>query len=194
MNAADQIRKQKKLLRQQILAKQKATDPAGWQKTDRKITDYLLSLPEYASAGTVFSFVGTGPEINTRPFLEQVLLDGKTLCVPLCIGKGVMEARRIYDPASLIQGFYGLWEPDPKYAPQISPEQIDLAVIPCVTCSHTGERLGHGGGYYDRYFARSPEIFSVMICREEVICENIPRQPHDLIFPVVVTEAGVFRT
>ena len=75
-----------------------------------------------------------------------------------------------------------------------SPEQIDLAVIPCVTCSHTGERLGHGGGYYDRYFARSPEIFSVMICREEMICENIPRQPHDLIFPVVVTEAGVFRT
>lgn len=52
-------------------------------------------MPEYQAAGTIFCFVGTPHEIDTRPILENALAAGKRLCVPLCTGPGMMELRQI---------------------------------------------------------------------------------------------------
>ena len=183
----------KKQLRKQIQERIRRLDPAYTAKADAQIVGHLLSLPEYRRAKTVFCFVGTDHEINTLPFLRQVLDDGKTLCVPLCVGKRTMEARQITSLCQLRTGSYGIAEPDPDTCPVVDPHSIDLAVIPCVTCSHTGDRLGHGGGYYDVFFSLCPDIPSAMICREAVICGSIPREAHDLAFPLVITEEGVYR-
>ena len=183
----------KKQLRKQIQEKIRRLDAAYTAEADARIVRNLLSLPEYRAAGTVFCFVGTDHEINTVPFLRQALDDGKTLCVPLCVGKRTMEARQITSLSQLKTGFYGISEPDPDTSPKVDPRSIGFAVIPCVTCSRSGDRLGHGGGYYDVFFSLCPDIPSAMICREAVMCEDIPREAHDLAFPVVVTEAGVYR-
>lgn len=182
----------KRRLREQTRQKIRALDQKYKEDADRQITGHLLSLPEYLSAGTVFCFVGSDHEIETRPFLTQVLRDGKTLCVPLCTAPGEMQARQISSLGQLRPGRYGLPEPDPETAPLIRPENIGLAVIPCLTCSHDGLRLGHGGGYYDTFFSRHTGIKTVLICRERIVTEEIPHEPHDLIFRPVVTEAGIF--
>ena len=185
------VKEQKKSLRKKMMETIKALDPEYKVRADKAILSNLLSLETYASARTVFCFVGSEHEIDTAPFLRRVLADGKTLSVPLCVGKGIMQARRIISLEELNKGFYGILEP-PSDAPLTQPEQIDLAVIPCVSCSHDGARLGHGGGYYDIFFSKHLSIPTVMICREKVICEDIPEEPHDLTFPVVVTENGIF--
>ena len=87
----------------------------------------------------------------------------------------------------------GLYEPDPA-SREIAPARIGLAVIPCVSCSHDGRRLGHGGGYYDRYFSENRQIPGVIICREALMTQNIPTEDHDLRFPMVISEAGIFCT
>ena len=202
------IKSVKKELRARILERNAALDPSYTTEADRRIRELLLSLPEYRKAGTVFCFVGTDHEIDTVPFLDRVLRDGKTLCVPLCRGRRRMEARRITSLAQLQKGSYGIPEPDPDTTPIVQPVQIDLSVIPCVTCSHAGVRLGHGGGYYDTCFrellpgsagirasgntGKDAGMTAVMICRERLITENIPQEAHDLVFPFVVTEAGIF--
>jgi 5-formyltetrahydrofolate cyclo-ligase len=190
--AAGEIRIAKRRLREQTLQRIHALDRKYKEDADRAITGHLLSLPEYLSAHAVFCFVGSDHEIDTRPFLAQVLRDGKALCVPLCTAPGEMQARQISSLGQLRPGRYGLPEPDPETAPLIRPEQIGLAVIPCLTCSHSGLRLGHGGGYYDTFFSRHTGIRTVLICRERVITEAIPHEPHDLMFTPVVTEAGTF--
>lgn len=111
------------------------------EAADRAIARHLLALPEYRSAGAVFCFVSAGREIDTRPILEQTLADGKMLCVPLCVADGIMELRAIRNLEELFPGAYGILEP-PADSPALSPDQIDLAVIPCVTCSREGRRLG----------------------------------------------------
>ena len=187
------IKEQKKALRTETLRKIALLDPADAKEADKTIIRYVLSLPEYRKAASVFCFVGTAHEINTLPLLSRILSDGKQLAVPLCLPDRQMQARQIFSVDELKPGAYGILEPG-EDAPCLLAEQIDLAVIPCLTCSHSGKRLGHGGGYYDRFFQKANgKLPAVMICRELLVCEDIPQQPHDLTFPLVVTDAGIFR-
>jgi 5-formyltetrahydrofolate cyclo-ligase len=147
-------------------------------------------MPEYQDAGTVFCFVGTAHEIDTRPILEDALAAGKRLCVPLCVGKGTMETRQLTSLGQLTSGAYGILEP-PADAPAVKLDEIDLAVLPCLTCNHQGQRLGQGGGYYDRFLAHY-RGGTVLLCREKLIREEIPVEPHDYPIPWVLTERGLY--
>ena len=178
-----QLRKTMRRLASQLSPRYRAA-------ADEAIARHLLSLPEYRSAGAVFCFVSAGREIDTRPILERTLADGRTLCVPLCVADGVMELRAVRDLKELSHGAYGILGP-PADSPALSPDQIDLAVIPCVTCSREGRRLGRGGGYYDRFLAHYRGA-AVLLCRERLLRQEIPFDLHDYPIPWVITEAGLF--
>ncbi len=160
------------------------------RKADRSIAGHLLAMPEYRTAETVFCFVGTAHEIDTRPILEDILASGKALCVPLCADRGIMEPRRVTSLEQLSPGFHGILEP-PSGSPPVSPDNVDLAVLPCLTCNHLGQRLGRGGGYYDRFLAHY-RGGTVLLCRELLIREEIPVEPHDYPVPWVLTEKGLY--
>lgn len=181
----------KKELRKKMLFKALSLKENYKNDADARITQLLLGLPEYKKANTVFCFVGVEHEINTRPFLEQVLLDGKRLAVPLCVGKGIMEARRIFSLDEFKKGYYGLYEPD-KSSELIPMDDVEFAVIPCITADHKGNRLGHGGGFYDTLFSRHNNIPAAIICRE-LMCREVPTESFDHRFSITVTENGVFR-
>ena len=63
--------------------------------SDSAILHRVLNTQEYRRAHTVFAFVGRADEIDTRPLLEQILADGKWLCVPLCTSPDVMERLKV---------------------------------------------------------------------------------------------------
>ena len=151
----------------------------------------MTGLPEFEQAGTLFCFVGTSGEIDTAPILEEALRLGKRVGVPRCIARGVMEVGEIRSLQDLEPGKYGILEPG-VHAPVIQPEEISLAIVPCMSCSHDGRRLGYGGGYYDRYLDRTRAAKAV-ICRERVMRHDIPVEPHDQIMDMVISEDGVRR-
>lgn len=160
-------------------------------QADRVICQTVTGLDEYHEARTVFIFVGTKEEINTRPIITDALKQGKRVAVPKCISKGVMEACLIDSLDNLEAGSYGIQEPG-NDAVRVQPEEIDLAVIPCCTCSHTGKRLGYGGGYYDRYLGRVAGMKAV-ICRERIMRDDIPVEEHDQAVDMVISEGGTWR-
>ena len=82
------LRSRMRELEAQLSAKYKAA-------SSQAICTHLTAMPEYQAADTVFCFVGTAREIDTRPILEDALAAGKRLCVPLCVAKGIMELREI---------------------------------------------------------------------------------------------------
>lgn len=181
---------EKKILRTSIRAEIPVLAEKYTLAADEKITAQLSEMPEYLSAETVFCFVGTEREINTRPFLETVLAAEKKLCVPLCIGRGIMVLKQITDLGQLVLGSYGIMEP-PDDAPTVSPDDVDFSVIPCLSCDRAGHRLGQGGGFYDRFFTayRGP---AVLVCRQRLMREEIPVEPHDAIIHWVLTEKGLY--
>lgn len=181
---------EKRRLRRTVRALEARLSPRYQAESARAIAAHLLAMPEYQAAGTVFCFVGWDREIDTRPILEDALAAGKTLCVPLCTAPGVMEARRITALDQLAPGAYGIPEP-PAVAPAVGVDDVDFAVLPCATCDHAGHRLGRGGGYYDRFLAHY-RGGAVLLCREKLIREEIPVEPHDYPVPWVLTERGLY--
>ena len=181
---------EKQQLRRTMRALESGLSARYKEESSRAIAGHLLAMPEYQEAGTVFCFVGTDREIDTRPILEDILAAGKRLCVPLCTGKGIMELRQVTDLRQLVPGAYGILEP-PADSPLVSVDEVDFAVLPCLTCNHLGQRMGQGGGYYDRFLSHY-RGGTVLLCREKLVREEIPLEPHDYPVPWVLTERGLY--
>lgn len=179
---------EKKLLRRAVLKKVETLSDAYCVAADAGILRQVMEMPEYQTARTVFCYVGTAREINTRPILERILADSKQLAVPLCVGKGIMKACALRDLRLLQPGMMDIPEP-PADCAEIPPEMLDLVLVPCVSCTARGERLGYGGGFYDRYLVRT-EAFRAILVRQELMEERVPVEAHDLLMDAVITEVG----
>ena len=67
-------------------------------------------------------------------------------------------------------------------------------LVPCAGFDADGNRLGRGGGYYDRYLSRCPQAAAILTAFEAQRLEHVPREEHDLAFSLTVTEKGLFRS
>ena len=183
-------KEEKQLLRKTIRAAERELPQSYKDRSSAEICAHLAAMPEYLAADTVFAFVGTVREIDTTAFLEDVLARGKRLCVPLCVGDGLMDLHHITSLEQLNTGAYGIREPS-EDTPIVPVDEVDFAVIPCLSCSHGGKRLGQGGGFYDRFLAKYRSA-AVLVCRERLTREELPVEPHDLPIPWVMTEKGLY--
>ncbi|WP_367924059.1 5-formyltetrahydrofolate cyclo-ligase [uncultured Ruthenibacterium sp.] len=182
------LAEQKRAIRAQMRIQVNSLSSTYTALASEKICQLLWEMPAYQNAKTVFCFVGTSREIDTRLFLERVLLDQKRLCVPLCTGKGVMEARAIASLQTLCPGAMGILEP-PKNALCVPPQEIDVCVVPCLAATRQGQRLGYGGGYYDRFLPHlRANAACILVCREKMLMSSLPVESHDICFANVVTE------
>ena len=73
----------------------------------------------------------------------------------------------------------------------VDTDEVDLAVLPCLCCNHLGHRLGQGGGYYDRFLSHY-RGGTVLLCREKLLRQDIPLEPHDYPVPWVLTETCLY--
>ena len=181
---------EKKQLRRTMQALEAQLSEKYKRNSAHAIAMHLLAMPEYLAAETVFCFVGISREIDTTAILTHALSSGKRLCVPRCIDHGIMVLCQITALEQLSPGSYGLLEP-PADAPIVSIDDVDFAVLPCTTCNHAGQRLGKGGGYYDRFLSLY-RGGTVLLCREKLIREEIPVEPHDYPVPWVLTERCLY--
>lgn len=197
-SSAEQKKEMRKVWKEKI-----ANLPDAYcRQADEEIFRRAVSLPEFAQAETIFCYVGTSGEINTRPILERILAEGKHLGVPRCISKGVMNVYEITSLDELEEGHYGILEPK-EGCRCMEPEEIDLAFVPCITCSRDGQRLGYGGGYYDRYLEKvrgrdgvtvpDKMFVKISLCREVLLEEMIPTEEHDQRMDRVISEKAVYR-
>ncbi len=179
-------REEKHRLRALLKERLSALSPEEWRRISASVCGRLAEDPFYRTAGAVFCFVGTEGEVDTRPFLRQVLSDRKTLAVPLCAPGGRLTARIITDLSCLRPGFFGLPEP-PETAPVLSREETDLAVVPCLGADREGYRLGRGGGYYDRYLSGFSG-HSLLLCPRCALLPHVPREPFDRRAEKLITD------
>lgn len=179
---------QKKDLRKMLKEKRKHLDASYCREADRKIRLILQSAKVYQEAELIFCYVSMEGEPETRQFIQEALDQGKRIAVPRCREKGRMDACEIRSLDDLESGAFGIWEPKAE-CPLAEPEKLQVCVVPCLSCSGDGIRLGYGGGYYDRFLPMT-EAVRIILCREQMLCQEIPVQPHDCKMDILITETG----
>ena len=185
-----ELAEQKQALRAAVRARSRTLDDAYQQTASAAICRHLTAQSAYQNAAVVLAFVGTKLEIDTEALLRSVWADGKTLCVPRCKDDYLMDLCAIRSYDDLEPGAYGILEPKAD-CPLVPAQDVDFAVIPCVTFDRGGNRLGQGGGYYDRFL---PQLTcpTFLVCRQKLVVEHVPTQAHDCRCDYLVTENGVF--
>lgn len=180
---------EKAALRAQMKAVAAAIPPQENAAMSARIVQKLLARPEYMAAKTVFCFVGTAQEIDTTAFLARALADGKILCVPFCETSSVLHAKQIASLKELTLGKYGIPTAD-ESAPTAPPQEIDFAVIPCLAADASGNRLGYGNGFYDRYLAQLRDhCTTALVVRAPFLQKHVPAEPHDIAAQLVITDS-----
>jgi 5-formyltetrahydrofolate cyclo-ligase len=125
-------------------------------------------------------------EVDVRLLLEPARSDGKLVYLPKVLPEDYMEFYSYTENTSLISGAYNILEPDSKDV--LVPDSDTLIIMPGAVFSKDRERIGYGGGYYDRYLAAHPECKTVAVAYDFQILEQIPYEEHDICPDLVVSE------
>lgn len=186
---------EKNKLRKQAIAARNAQP--NRDLLSREILSRLEAMLQYQQARSVAFYVDCRGEVQTRPAIERAISAGKMVAVPWCIDRREMELFRLASLSELTPGRFAIDEPsaevrsDPKR--QIPPVEIDLVVVPGVAFDRSGNRLGHGNGYYDRLLAQTrPNVPRVGLAFECQLVDELPAEPHDVRMHAVITEVAVY--
>lgn len=179
-----EISEQKKMLRKEILARRAALTEPERERGKFLITERILGHQWYYLSDTVLGFVSYGSEICTTEILENALRDGKRVYVPRVEGQE-MCFYRIRSLTELQEGYKGIREPEGTTERYVfEPEDADrcLLLMPGSVFDPYGNRLGYGGGFYDRFLAdkEALRLRSIGIGFRCQQVENVPVEETDV--------------
>ena len=182
MDEKQRIRKEIALIKQSLSEQQVA-------ELSQTITEHLLRTNEFQSALCVAIYLAIKGEVQTTGIIEAALKQNKRIVLPV-INDGKMEFRLFTGAESLSIGAFGIAEP--RDSALIQPSQIDLFIVPGIAFDRTGNRMGRGKGYYDKYLA---EICKPIIglCFGFQLFDSIPAESHDVKMRMIVSENGECR-
>jgi 5-formyltetrahydrofolate cyclo-ligase len=174
------VQQDKAVLRARLLAARGALSSDERREAGRLIRDALLSLPQLQMAGTVAAYYSVGAEPDTRGLVYALWKRGTYVLLPLLLPDGDLDWASYEGPDSLVPGPRGLAEPgEPPRGPEVVA-RADVVLAPALAVDHAGNRLGRGGGSYDRALARvSPLIPVIALLYDAELLGHVPAEPHD---------------
>lgn len=153
----------------------------------------------FRGARLVAAYLACGGECDPAPIVDIALAQGKTVCLPVLTGRGQpMLFAPCDSDTELVPNWLGIPEPMVAREQMIRPQQLDLVLTPLVGFDEAGNRLGMGGGYYDRSFAflrdcpPSSRPWLVGLAYELQKQALPPPQPWDIPLAVVATEQRLY--
>ncbi len=185
-------------LRREILRQREALSAEERRKKSRAIGVNFWRLADKFRPRTIMLYINFRSEVETLEILGQALERGIRVAVPLTLVRETrLDAYEITDPARQLRpGYCGIPEPDPALALLLSPAEIDLVLLPGSVFDLQGNRLGYGGGYYDRFLANDVPraTLRVALAYDLQIVAQVPAQAHDEPLDYLLTETRIVKT
>ena len=181
-------------LRDQIVTARKRRTLLEVGEAVREIADRLVETTEVRRAATLTAYVSIGTEPGTTFLLDRLAALGKRVLLPVVLA-GLDLDWAVYDgPASLAPARRGLLEP---VGPRLGVDAIgtaDVVLTPGQAVSSAGDRMGQGGGCYDRALTRVPLGTPVwVLVYDDEVGLDVPVEPHDRKVTGAVSPSGVHR-
>ena len=141
---------EKKIIREKIQKDRNSLSPEDHAVKSRLIAEKLINSEEYLKAKTIFIFYPFRSEVDTTIIIKDALVKGKKVILPKII-EGEMRTFFISDPdKDLEKGSFGIPEPKVSGCSEAKSDEIDLAIIPGICFDLSFNRIGYGGGFYDK--------------------------------------------
>lgn len=187
---------ERKAIRRDMRERRRALSDRERRDAAASLAANLFSLPRIRRARNLAAYLPVQGEISLEPVIERAWSLNIPVYLP-CLNGSALEFRR-YDPATaLIGNRFDIPEPARDRSERQNARFLDIVLAPLVAFDESGERLGTGGGFYDRTFAflqhrlywRRPTLIGVAYEFQRV--ETLPAAPWDVSVQGVVTEARV---
>lgn len=147
---------------------------------DEAIARNFLSC--FTKERNFFVYCAFRTEAGTEAIIRALIEQDKRVCVPRIVGR---EMLAVPLQGKLVKNGYGISEP------AVGEDTfVEIAAVPLLAVDKEGYRLGYGGGYYDRYFAKHADVLRVGLCYEGQAVEALPREKTDIPLHAVITEDG----
>ena len=163
-----------------------------------KFVELLVELDWYKNANQIAAYLPFNGEADPLPLMDRALVDGKRIFVPVIVDKSEpLRFEAWTRETEVTKNRFNICEPNASEA-SIDPTELDLVITPLVAFDGQRNRLGVGGGYYDRTFAFLNDIATqdrgtllVGLGYELQQIKKIDSKTHDVKLDAVVTETGV---
>jgi 5-formyltetrahydrofolate cyclo-ligase len=183
----------KALLRGEALRARRALSAEFRQAASAQISLTLIHSHEFAASHSIACYLPCDDEVDARPVIARAWCAKKRVFAPVIDGRGGMIFRQITPDTRLERNFFGLWEP--ADGTTIAARNIDLVLTPLVAFDRSRNRVGMGGGYFDRCFAflrhrrrwLHPKLIGLAFDCQRV--EKIQTNPWDIPLYRIVTES-----
>ncbi|MGN0064789.1 MAG: 5-formyltetrahydrofolate cyclo-ligase [Nocardioides sp.] len=171
-------RRRRPLAEESVCAEAIGAHGAGWESVRR--------------AAVVAAYVSVGREPGTGPLLEALRSAGTRVLLPVLRSDNDLDWAPYEGPASLAPAARGLLEPTAEPLGVDAVTLADVVLVPGLAVSATGDRLGRGGGSYDRALARVPAGVPVaVLLHDDEVDLPVPTEPHDRRVTHALTPGGV---
>jgi 5-formyltetrahydrofolate cyclo-ligase len=178
--SADQGPERKADLRRRLAQARAAMPSADRKESGRLIRDHILQMPEVAAAGTIAAYYSVGTEPDTRSLVFALWKRGSYVVLPVLLGDGDLDWASYEGPDSLAPGPRGLLQPTEPVRGVGTVARADVVLVPALAVDLSGNRLGRGGGSYDRVLARvGPQVPAIALLYDGELLPAVPVMPHD---------------
>jgi 5-formyltetrahydrofolate cyclo-ligase len=178
-------------------------DPGLFREEGERAAGFIAGLSAWEQAETALLFLSAAGEIDTGPLLHLAFSQEKKVFLPRVEGE-IARFLRVRSPGGPWRiGAFGIREPlipaadtPEEFPPPGEVSAPVLVVTPGLAFDPQGNRMGHGKGYYDRFFDKLDRLgishSTLGLCLEQQLVSRVPVEIWDKKMNAVCTGAGLF--
>ena len=167
----------KKALRREIREKKRAMTEEEIVSRSEKLARLFVLSDAYRNAKTIYGYLPYNQEVRTVPMLEQALREGKRVAVPKIYGD-TMKFLYLDDLSKVEKNDMGI--PEPVADEPVAEDKTALVLMPGLAFTEKGDRMGYGGGFYDRFLAEESDHPTLALCYDFQMVDTLPTEEFDI--------------
>ncbi|MBA01168.1 MAG: 5-formyltetrahydrofolate cyclo-ligase [Chloroflexi bacterium] len=183
---------QKQILRKKALRVRNAISKIDQKKYSEKILKLLLSMPVLQSSSSIHTYVSKDSEVMTHQLIYTLLERNINVICPRIQKHNELGHSTISSFNDFKKNKLGILEPKEEL-PSFSINDLDVIIVPGLAFTRTGNRIGYGGGFYDRFLIKTNAI-SIGLAFDKQVINKLPHNKDDSILDYIVTEKEIIKT
>ncbi|MDX7992293.1 5-formyltetrahydrofolate cyclo-ligase [Xenorhabdus littoralis] len=187
----------RKSIRKQIRQLRQNLSPEQQSRFAQQAVKQVMVNPKIQQANKIALYLSFDGELDTRPLIQQLWQQNKQVYLPILhpFRQHHLLFLRYQSDTPLIRNRFNIEEPPLDIRQVLPVSELDVMFIPLVAFDCTGQRLGMGGGFYDRTLAKwqQQNFYPIGLAHDFQLVETLPSASWDIPLPEIITPEKVWR-